>query len=107
MLSELAVRSRGDPAIARILHALDQGWRGHLVGLLGRGVAEGVFRPDLDVEAAALALRAQFAAIGYQVLGPSGLTEVDRLIAQLALQTEHWLTTGRASLDKEKETEGS
>ncbi len=103
VLSELAVRSRRDPAIAHILQALEAGWRGHLVDIMGRGVADGVFRSDLDVDAAALALMAQLAAIGYRVLGPSA-AEIDHLIAQLAAQTEHWLTTSSAPSPTEKET---
>jgi hypothetical protein len=55
-------------------------------------VAEGAFRPDLDVEATARTIMAQLTAIGYQVLGPSGDVEVDRLVAELATQTEHWLS---------------
>jgi hypothetical protein len=57
-----------------------------------RGVAEGAFRPDLDVEATARTIMAQLTAIGYQVLGPSGDVEVDRLVTDLATQTEHWLS---------------
>ena len=92
VLAELTIRSRRDPAIARILHALFDGWREQLVSLLTRGVAEGAFRPDLDVEATARTIMAQLTAIGYQVLGPSGDVEVDRLVADLAAQTEHWLS---------------
>ena len=92
VLAELTIRSRRDPAIARILHALFDGWRDYLVSLLTRGVAEGAFRPDLDIEATARTIMAQLTAIGYQVLGPSGDVEVDRLVADLAAQTEHWLT---------------
>jgi hypothetical protein len=92
VLAELTVRARRDPAIARILHALFDGWREHLVSLLTRGVAEGAFRPDLDVDATARTIMAQLTAIGYQVLGPSGDVEVDRLVADLAAQTERWLS---------------
>jgi AcrR family transcriptional regulator len=92
VLAELTVRARRDPAIARILHALFDGWREHLVSLLTRGVAKGAFRPDVDVEATARTIMAQLTAIGYQVLGPSGDVEVDRLVADLAAQTERWLS---------------
>jgi AcrR family transcriptional regulator len=92
VLAELTVRSRRDPAIARVLHTLFDGWREHLVSLLMRGVAEGAFRPDLDVEATARTIMAQLTAIGYQALGPSGDVEVDRLVTDLTTQTEHWLS---------------
>jgi hypothetical protein len=38
VLMELLIRSRRDPAIARLLQQLDAGWRGYLVHLLERGI---------------------------------------------------------------------
>jgi AcrR family transcriptional regulator len=43
VLTELAVRAWRDPAIARMLQYLDDGWRGHLTSILEAGIAEGVF----------------------------------------------------------------
>lgn len=91
VLGELAVRSRRDPAIARILQALFAGWQGHLVAILRRGIAEGRFRADLDIDATVLALRTQLATIGYQVLEGDGGANIDLLVRQLASQTEYWL----------------
>jgi len=91
VLSELAVRSRRDPAIARILHGLFTGWHGYLVSLLQRGMHEGTFRADLDVDATALAIRTQLATIGYQVVELNGGATLDPLVRQLARQTEYWL----------------
>ncbi len=91
VLGELAVRSRRDPAIARILRALFAGWQGHLAAILRRGIAEGCFRADLDIDATALALRTQLAAIGYQSLEGDGGANLDPLLRQLASQTEYWL----------------
>lgn len=92
VLSELAVRARRDTAIAHILHEMEEGWRGQLVHILARGVADGVFRPDLVIEDTAMALTTQLAAIGYRVLDPVGAADLDRQVAQVALQVEHWLT---------------
>lgn len=92
VLSELALRSRRDPAIARILHALFAGWQGYLVSILQRGIAEGLFRADLDIGATALAIRTQFAAIGYQVLELNDGASIDPLVRHLMKQTEYWLT---------------
>src|SRR5262249_6359301 len=96
-LSELAMRSRRDPALARILQALVFGWRTHLAGIVRRGVAEGAFRADVDVDATVATLTAQIAAIGFHLLGPFDAAEADRLVASLAVQTEHWLTVADPS----------
>jgi len=91
VLSELAVRSRRDPAIARILHDLFTGWHGYLVSILQQGISEGTFRADLDTDATALAIRMQLATIGYQVVELDGGATLDPLVRQLAQQTEYWL----------------
>ena len=59
VLTELAMRAWRDPVIARMLRYLDDGWRGHLISIFEAGIAEGVFRPDLDASATATALMAQ------------------------------------------------
>jgi len=92
VLTELSVRSRRDPTIAQLLERLDAGWRGYLISTIERGIKEGVFRPDIDVVAAAMAIMAQLKSIGYQVMGKTDDAQLDRLITQLAAQTEHWLT---------------
>jgi AcrR family transcriptional regulator len=92
VLMELLVRSRRDPAIARILQQLDAGWRGYLVSLLERGIQEGAFRPDLDPAAAATALMAQIKGLGLHAMVETDDAALDRLVAQLAAQAEQWLT---------------
>jgi AcrR family transcriptional regulator len=92
VLAELHSRARRDPAIARMLHALDDGWRGYLAGLLDRGMREGTFRADLDPQVTAAAMIAQLKGIGYQTLADPNLANVDRLVSQLAAQIECWLT---------------
>jgi len=104
VLSELTVRSRRDPAIARILHALLAGWHGYLVSILQRGIEEGTFRADLDVDAMALVIRTQLATIGYQVVELHDAADTDRLVHQLAKQTEYWL---RASGDSPSIAQGT
>src|SRR5262249_10591865 len=91
VLTELAVRSRRDPAIAQILRQLDDGWRNYLVSILARGVREGVFRADFDLTATALAIMAQLKAVGLQAMGLSDPEQADRLLSQLAAQIERWL----------------
>ena len=89
VLTELAVRAWRDPAIARMLQYLDDGWRGHLTSILEAGIAEGVFRADLEVAATADAMMSQLRGLGYQ--GKLGGKKMDSLIAHIAIQTEYWV----------------
>jgi hypothetical protein len=95
VLAELYARSRRDPAIARAIETLEVHWRGHLVGILERGVRAGVFRRDLDRAGAAAAIMVQIKGITYHAtLGKPPEGEVDRVISLLAEQTERWLGGG-------------
>lgn len=89
VLTELAVRSWRDPAIARMLQYLDDGWRGHLISILKAGIATGEFRADLDVAATADALMSQLRGLGFQ--NRLDAKRLDVLISQIAAQTEHWV----------------
>ena len=89
VLTELAVRAWRDPPIARMLQYLDDGWRGHLTSILEAGIAEGVFRADLEVVATADAMMSQLRGLGYQ--RKLGGKKMDSLIAHIAIQTEYWV----------------
>jgi AcrR family transcriptional regulator len=89
VLTELAVRAWRDPAIAKMLKYLDDGWRDHLISILRAGIAEGVFRADLDVAATANAMMSQLRGLGFQV--KLDHRKMDALIAHIALQTEYWV----------------
>lgn len=89
VLTELAVRAWRDPAIAQMLQYLDEGWCGHLISILEAGIAEGVFRADLDVGATAHAMMSQLRGLGYQ--GRLDGKKIDSLVAHIAIQTEHWV----------------
>jgi hypothetical protein len=89
VLTELAVRAWRDPAVARLLHYLDEGWRGHLISIFQQGIAESEFRPDLDVIATANTMMIQFRGLGYQ--GKLDAGALDRLVEHIALQIEHWV----------------
>jgi AcrR family transcriptional regulator len=91
VLAELHSRARRDPAIARMLRAMDDGWRSYLAGLLQRGMQEGAFRADLDPQVTAATMIAQMKGIGYQTLANPDPASVDRLVSQLAAQIECWL----------------
>ena len=89
VLTELAVRAWRDPAIARILRYLDQGWRDHLISIFEAGIAERTFRSDLDVGATADAMMSQLRGLGYQ--GKLDADKLDDLVAHISIQTEYWV----------------
>lgn len=88
VLFELGMRSLRDPFIKSIMPQLDTGWRSHIQSYLAQGVREGVFRADLDVEAAAAGLVAFLKGCVLQrVINPHDFP-TERVYAEL----EHWLT---------------
>src|SRR5579885_2439293 len=88
VLFELGMRSLRDPFIKSIMPLLDTGWRSHIQSYLAQGVREGVFRADLDVEAAAAGLVAFLKGCVLQrVINPQDFP-TERVYAEL----EHWLT---------------
>jgi AcrR family transcriptional regulator len=91
VLNELSVRSLRDPALARVLAYLEQGWRGYLMSILQRGIRQGVFRPDLDPEATATAIMAQMRAIAYEGLVKPDEARLDRLVTQFVALMERSL----------------
>jgi AcrR family transcriptional regulator len=91
VLSELLLRAHRDPVIAEMLRALEDGWRGYLVGVLQRGINDGAVRADLDLEVLATAIMAQVKGVGLQSLSESDNTRVDRIALQVAAEVEHWL----------------
>jgi AcrR family transcriptional regulator len=94
VLLELYVRSLRDPAIARVLAMLERQWSKHLIGILQRGVGIGVFRRNLDLTRAATMIIIQMKGLTFHVaLGKPTGAQVDRLVSQLAAETEQWLTT--------------
>jgi hypothetical protein len=91
VLNELSVRSLRDPALARILAYLENGWRSYLVSILQRGIRQGVFRPDLDLEATATAIMAQMRTIAYEGLIKPDEAQLDRLVSQFVALMERSL----------------
>jgi hypothetical protein len=93
VITELALRARRDPAVRRIGARRDGFWVRRLQAILGRGKAEGLFRPDLDRDAATLALMVQMKGLAHHVaMGARGLKDLDGLLDEVAAQVEHWWT---------------
>jgi AcrR family transcriptional regulator len=97
VITELALRARRDPAINRIGEQRDNFWVRHLTGILERGIAEGVFRSDLDREATAAALMVQMKGIAHHAaMRKREPGEIDAILSGVAVQVEHWLTCEKA-----------
>jgi AcrR family transcriptional regulator len=89
VILELTLRASRDGSVAEVLARMQQDWTDSLTGLLGRGIAQGVFRPDLQPEAAALALRAQLTGMALVAMAAPGRTEA--IATALFMQMKSWL----------------
>jgi AcrR family transcriptional regulator len=96
VLTEISLRALRDPVIESVVRTLDEFWRQHLTEVIGLGVKQGTFRPDIDVDAAAVALMAQIKGIGFHAMtGKLKRREVQQTVSEIARQAEYWLTRGR------------
>jgi TetR/AcrR family transcriptional regulator, regulator of cefoperazone and chloramphenicol sensitivity len=84
---ELYLRSQRDPTIRVMLREMDDVWHQHIVSYLTKGVREGIFRPDLDIEATAWGIQALVKGSTIQVMLDSS-SPVERFHAQI----ERWMT---------------
>jgi AcrR family transcriptional regulator len=93
VITELALRARRDPVIDRIGKQRDDFWRRRLRSILERGIADGSFRNDLDVETTVLALMVQIKGIGHHAaVRKRKPSELQRIIEEIAAQVECRLT---------------
>lgn len=93
VLTELALRAQRDPVVRKIGQDRDDFWRGHLSGIIERGISQGLFRPDIDVYATVTALMMQVKGIGYHAtMAKRRPGEVDKAMAVIIAQVEQWLT---------------
>jgi AcrR family transcriptional regulator len=96
VLAELSLRAMRDPVMESVVKTLDGFWRQHIEEVLAQGVKEGSFRSNIDVDGTANALMAQIKGIGlHATTGRLKPAEIERSVAEIARQTEHWLTHGR------------
>jgi AcrR family transcriptional regulator len=92
VITELALRAKRDPAINSIGEQRDSFWAQRVTGILERGVAQGVFRRDLDVVSTALALMTQIKGIAHHAaMRERQPEEIDAIVSMVAAQVEHWL----------------
>jgi len=89
VMLEFVVRASRDNAVAEILARTRADWKEALVGLLSRGIEQGVFRSDVDPVTAANLLQAQL--IGLALAGLTTPTQANVLAATLLTQLQKWL----------------
>ncbi len=92
VFTELLMRSLRDPATAQIFKKLDESWRTYLVGVIERGIRQGIFRAELDPTVSATLVMLQIKGFGFQMLGETNPAIADGVFDQLALQVESWLS---------------
>lgn len=98
VITELALRSRRDAAIDRIGRRRDDFWSKRITGIIERGMSEGVFRRDIDIESAAVSLMVQIKGIAHHAaMRKRRPGEIDALVSTIAAQVEHWLTCTAAT----------
>ena len=90
VMGELAVRSLRDPALARIMRMVNEGWRGHVISILERGVREGAFRKDLDLISTANGIIALLKGLCSQTRLSE--PETTDLVEQMARLAYRWVT---------------
>lgn len=92
VITELALRARRDAAIDKIGKRRDGSWERRLREIIVRGVADGSFRKDVDIDAAVLALMVQTKGIGHHAaLARRKPGELEQAISEIAAQIENWL----------------
>lgn len=97
VITELALRAKRDPAIDRIGEDRDKFWVNRFTGIVERGVAQGIFRSELDREATAASLMIQMKGLAHHAaMRERTPGEIDAILSTLAAQIEHWLTCGNS-----------
>ncbi len=87
VITELALRAQRDPAIAKIGKQRDRSWEQRLRGILRRGIEDGSFRKDIDVQAVCLAVMVQIKGIGHHAaMDRRKHREIRSIVDEIAMQ---------------------
>ncbi len=90
--TELLARARRDPAVAQLLRDIDANWRRYLSGVLERGRAAGIFRPDIDVDLVVTTIMASVRGVGMQALVAGDAAALEPVMDALAARIQAWIT---------------
>lgn len=97
VLTEIALRARRDRKTARVVEGREKFWHQRLDELLQRGISQGVFRSDMNVEATITSLMVQVKGIAHHAsLSPRGRDELPAVISEIADQVTERLTRGKS-----------
>jgi TetR/AcrR family transcriptional regulator, regulator of cefoperazone and chloramphenicol sensitivity len=97
VLQELSLRANRDPAVRSALASLVSSWRGWVETFVRKGVADGTFRQDLDLQATIPMLMAIFA--GDSSVGIEELENIQRGV-------EEWLLAPEIKTEIQSELQG-
>jgi hypothetical protein len=90
VMSELALRSARDPALAKIMRETNDGWHRTLRGLLRRATREGALAPDLDSDDAAALIMTTLMSTGLPSIstnrGDQAFKELERWLGRAAVR---------------------
>ncbi|MDQ6672699.1 MAG: TetR/AcrR family transcriptional regulator [Chloroflexota bacterium] len=89
--TELLARAQRDPAVAALLLDIDASWRGWLVSILERGLAQGLFRDNLDTELLATTIMASIRGAGMQAMVMRDEAAAASAMEAIAGLIEHWI----------------
>jgi AcrR family transcriptional regulator len=93
VITELALRAKRDPVVDEIGKGRDDFWARHITAIIERGIAEGVFRRNLNVNATVTSLMAQLKGIAHHAtMRKRKRGEIEGLLSEISAQVEHWLT---------------
>jgi len=90
VLEELYLRALRDRTIAKLLDDMEKGWHSYLVQALQRGVQQGVFRQDMDVDLGASVIMTMIKGIRTDAIRKSQ-QQIARTTAVFQMQLERWL----------------
>ncbi|MHB1629343.1 MAG: TetR/AcrR family transcriptional regulator [Bacilli bacterium] len=93
VLSELQLRAHRAPLIAAALERMNSAWRQYLTHLLQRGIENGEFQPDLEVDTMVNVLIMQFRGFGLLALDPPDEKSLDNIMQTECAMLRRWLLT--------------
>jgi AcrR family transcriptional regulator len=100
VFSELMERARRDPRISEAIRPMRRKWRQIVADLLSEGVRDGVYRPDIDPDYAAIMIIASLT--GFCRGGMGDMEGFDRLVAELQRAIRNPAASANTDLSNER-----
>jgi AcrR family transcriptional regulator len=93
--TELLARSQRDPAVAAMLRDIDASWRAWLSSILERGVKNGMFRADLDIQQVTTTIMSTVRGVGVQALVGQDGASMEPVMKAIGGLIEGWIVRKR------------